>query len=379
MHIGFLTPEYPHTSLTRSGGLGTSIKNLAVSLAQTGIKVTVFVVFQNQDEIYEDQSVKIVSIKLKKHQFLGWYLERKRIQKIIQKEIDKESIQVIEAPDWTGISAFMKFTVPIVIRLNGSDAYFCKLDNRKQKFKNFLFEKIALKSALKIISASTFTGTLTKEIFGLKHNIKTIHNSINVEEFLPDNSNINYGQILYFGTVIRKKGVLELAKAFNLVKEKHSKASLLLVGKDAVDVFSKASTIQLFYQLLTPEARASVTHINEVSYKEISNYINKANMVVLPSFAEAFPMTWLEALAMEKALVSSNIGWANELMVDNKTGFTVNPKNHEEFASKVVGLLNDPEQCKAFGKSGRERIINEFSVEKVAKQNIEFYKSVIYR
>ena len=379
MHIGFLTPEYPHQSLSPSGGLGTSIKNLAVKLAESGVKVTVFVVFQNQDKTFEDQSVKIRSIKLKKHRFFGWYKERKRIQNIIQKEINKESINIIEAPDWTGISTFMKFTVPIVIRLNGSDAYFCKLDDRKQKFKNFVFEKTALKRADEIVSVSTFTGTLTKKIFGLKNNIQTIHNSIDVDQFLPNNSEINDGQILYFGTIIRKKGVLELANAFNLVIEKNSNANLLLVGKDVIDVFTKMSTIQLFYDALSPKAKAAVTHLQEVSYDKIKRYIQKTNVVVLPSFAEAFPMTWLETLAMEKALVSSNVGWANELMVNNSTGFTVDPRNHEEFASKIIELLENPKLCEAFGKAGRLRVVEKFSAQTITNQNIEFYKSVINR
>lgn len=377
MHVGFLTPEYPHPSLTPSGGLGTSIKNLAVRLAALGVKVTVFTVFQNQDKTFEDHSVIIKSIKLKKHPFFGWYIERKRIQHIIQKEIIKESIDVLEAPDWTGISAFMKFSIPLVIRLNGSDGYFCELDNRKQKFKNFVFEKSALKNADEIVSVSTFTGIITKKIFGLKNNIQTIHNSIDVDQFLPNNSKINNGQILYFGTIIRKKGILELAKAFNLVIKKNSNANLLLVGKDAIDVFTKTSTIQLFYDLLSPEARGSVTHLEEVPYNEIKSYIHEANVVVLPSFAEAFPMTWLETLALEKPLISSNIGWANELMVNNSTGYTVDPRNHKAFALKIIELLKNPKLCEAFGKEGRLRVVENFSSQKITNQNIEFYKECI--
>ncbi|WP_406684219.1 glycosyltransferase family 4 protein [Seonamhaeicola sp. MEBiC1930] len=377
MHIGFLTPEYPHPKLCSSGGLGTSIKNLATHLASLGIKVTVFVVFQNENEIFNVSSVKVISVKLKRYRFLGWYKERKRLQKILQLEITKEKIDIIEAPDWTGITAFMKFSVPIVIRLNGSDAYFCKLDNRKQKFKNFFFEKTALKGAQEIVSASSFTGVLTKEIFGLKKTIKTIHNSIDTDSFLARKSSVNKGQILYFGTVIRKKGVLELAEIFNIVREKNETASLLLVGKDSFDVFTNKSTIQLFYDLLTSEAKTSVKHIQEVPYKDVVAYINSANVIVLPSFAEAFPMTWLETLALEKALVSSNIGWANELMVNSKTGFTVNPKNHKEFALKILKLLADDNLCKKFGKEGRKHVEENFSTKKITLENVEFYKSII--
>ena len=66
-------------------------------------------------------------------------------------------------------------------------------------------------------------------------------------------------------------------------------------------------------------------------------------------------------------------------MVDNETGFTVNPKNHEDFALKIIKLLDDSKLCESFGKAGRQRVIDRFSSEKVTKQNIEFYKSVIYK
>lgn len=377
MHIGFLTPEYPHPELSRSGGLGTSIKNLAMGLVKNGVNVSVFVIGQSRNVNYDDSGIKVISLAKKKHIAFNWFLERKRLQKIINQHIKAEGIQLIEGPDWTGVSAFMKFDVPLIIRLNGSDGYFCHLDGRPQKRKNYYLERTALKNADVIVSVSAFTGKLTKQIFKLKHDIKTIHNSIDIDAFKPIDVKINEGQLLYFGTIIRKKGVLDLAEAFNLVVEKAPKSKLLLIGKDALDVFEKTSTVKLFFDKLSSKAKANITYLPEVPYHEIKNYISQAHAAVLPSFAEAFPMTWLETLAMEKALVSSNIGWANELMIDNTTGYTVNPKNHNEFALKLLVLLNDSRKCKSFGKEGRKHVENNFSVEVITKQNIEFYKSVI--
>src|SRR5690606_9894825 len=98
----------------------------------------------------------------RKHWAFNWYLERKRYQRIIQKHIDKERIDLVEVPDWTGISAFMKFKIPLVIRLHGSDRYFCHLEDRKQKWKHHFLEKRAIKYADAIVSVSSFTGELTK-------------------------------------------------------------------------------------------------------------------------------------------------------------------------------------------------------------------------
>ncbi len=88
--------------------------------------------------------------------------------------------------------------------------------------------------------------------------------------------------------------------------------------------------------------------------------IEKASVVVLPSFAEALPMTWLEAMAMEKALVTSNIGWAPEVMIDGETGFTVDPKNHSLYAEKILQLLKDEELARKWEKKRESKLSRSF-------------------
>ncbi len=377
MHIAFITPEFPHPSLNKAGGLGTSIKNLAVELIKENHQVSVFVYSQNNDAIIKDNGIEIYKIAHKEYSFLGWYLYRKYLQKTINKHIVNNNIDVLEAPDWTGITAFMNFKCPLVIRLNGSDAYFCNLDNRKQKKKNFFFENKALQNADRIVSVSAFTAKKTKDIFKLKHDIQVVHNGINSEAFKPIDCEINKNQILYFGTIIRKKGVLELAHAFNLLVKTKPEASLIFLGKDVIDVFENKSTLELFFNILSKEAASKVKHVNEVPYSKVAEIIAKANLVTLPSFAEAFPMTWLEAMAMEKALVTSNVGWANEMMIDTKTGFTVDPKDHIDYANKMKLLLEDNKLAEKCGKHARHVVKQKFEATIIANKNISLYKDLI--
>ena len=184
MKIGFITSEYPHPQVSHAAGIATSIKNLAVTLVKKGIDVTVFVYHQKQSEVISDNGVEIHLIKKKKYKLLTWYFYRKYIQNYVNTVVKEKEISILEAPDWTGITAFMKFYVPLIIRFHGSDAYFCKLDNRKQKFKNFLFEKLALKKAKAFIAPTTYAGIETRKIFGLdKNKIKTIHYGLQLENF----------------------------------------------------------------------------------------------------------------------------------------------------------------------------------------------------
>ncbi|MFK5983534.1 MAG: glycosyltransferase family 4 protein [Flavobacteriaceae bacterium] len=377
MHIAFLTPEYPHQKLRKPGGLGTSIKNLAIELLKNNVSISVFVFGQDEDEVINDDGIVIYKIAQKRYLILGWFLYRKYLNKIINKYIALESINLIEAPDWTGITAFMSFKCPLVIRLNGSDAYFCNLDNRKQKFKNYFFERRALIGADKVVSVSKFTAQQTNQVFKINKCNTVIHNSIDASKFIPTDHPITKNQILYFGTIIRKKGVLELAKSFNILLEKKPETTLLLVGKDVVDIFENKSTLALFFDILSDKAKKRVTHIYEVPYSKINEIIAKAALITLPSFAEAFPMTWLESMAMEKALVTSDIGWATEMMIDHETGFLVNPKDHQMYAEKLQVLLENNILAKSLGKKARELVIDKFDSKKIATQNIEFYKGLI--
>src|SRR5690606_8356257 len=124
-------------------------------------------------------------------------------------------------------------------------------------------------------------------------------------------------------------------------------------------------------------SRKKIKYFPEISYSEIRGYLAEAAVVVLPSFAEALPMTWLEAMAMEKPLVTSNIGWAKEVMINGETGFTENPKDHRAYADKILILLRDPVQASKMGEAARKRVISRFSTEVVVKQNIEYYRSQI--
>ena len=377
MHLAFLTPEYAHPYSTPFGGLGTSIKNLAEQLVKKNLDITVFVYGQEKDDYFEENGIRFYFIKQINYDFLGWYRYRKYLEIYLNKIIKQEQIDILEAPDWTGITAFIKFSCPLVLRMHGSDSYFCKLEGRRQKKKNFWFEKLALKNADHLLSVSEFTAKKTREIFKLKKEIKVIPNSVDIKVFTPSGEQPVPDTILYFGSIIRKKGVLELAHIFKLINEQNPNARLIMAGRNIPDIQTGKSTRVLFEAILDEKCRKKVKWLGSLPYEKIKGQISDAAVIVLPSFAEALPMTWLEAMAMEKALVTSDIGWAKEVMVNEKTGFTVDPKDHSLYAERILQLLLDLGLSEKMGKAARKRVIDKFSTEVVVEQNIGYYESVI--
>ena len=379
MKIGFLTPEYPHEKTGSSGGLGTSIKNLAHALTTLGHEVVILVYGQKQDAVFLDKAVEVHQIKNIKFKGLSWYLTRKKIERIINFLYEQNKIEIVEATDWTGITSFIKpKKCPIVIKLNGSDTYFCHLDNRPVKWINKFHEKRALQNADGHVSVSAYTAKLTNQVFNQNHNFTIIHNGIDMRLFEKSNDSNEKNIILYFGTLIRKKGLLELPHAFNIIHEKNPNAQLVLVGKDASDIISgNPSTWEMMQHLFTPNALEKVTYFGPVAYSEVRKQIEKATVCVFPTYAEALPVSWLEAMAMEKAIVASNIGWGNEIVENGISGFVAHPSNHQEYANKILQLLDDTALRKSMELKAKERISTHFEINLIANQNLAFYQKIV--
>ena len=380
MHIAFLTPEYPHDRVQYAAGIGTSIKNLVGALVKKGVVVSVFVYGQEEEAVFREEGVYVHLIRKRKYKMLGWYLHRKHLQNYLNKYIVSDEIDLIEAPDWTGITAFMNLKAPVVIRFHGSDTYFCHLEQRNQKLKNFYFEKLAVNNAQAFIAPTRFAGELSKELFGIKNKkIETIHYGLELNQFININSSVyEKGLILYIGTIIRKKGVFELPAIFNKVRSKYPNARLVLIGSDSYDIQTKSKTTwELVKQQFDEDDLKNVSYLSKIPYQEVQEYIKKAHVCVFPTFAETLGMVTIESMALQKPVVNSNIGWAKELIVDGESGYLVHPKQHSKFANKIVDLLQDEYLSVNIGNAAKRRVETVFDIEKTVKQNVDFYKTVI--
>ena len=129
--------------------------------------------------------------------------------------------------------------------------------------------------------------------------------------------------------------------------------------------------------LFSESAIKQVRYIGPVTHEKIKEYINRAEVCLFPSFAEAFPLSWLEAMLVGKAIVASDIGWANEMIKDGVHGFLVDPKNHAEFAGRVSQFLENKDLAQRMGKNAQERVKKEFSSDEIAKQSLAYYDKIL--
>ena len=114
-------------------------------------------------------------------------------------------------------------------------------------------------------------------------------------------------------------------------------------------------------------------------YDQIQHYVRKASFCVFPSYAEALPLSWLEAMGCAKALVTYDIGWAREIIEPGTTGILVAPGNISGLAREIDALLAMPNKTQELGLRGRQRVEACFTADQMAELSISWYKRVLER
>ena len=148
-----------------------------------------------------------------------------------------------------------------------------------------------------------------------------------------------------------------------------------MIQKDVMT--GSKSTWKLLKEEFDSTTINSIEYLGKIPYDSINEYIKRANVCVFPTYAETLGMVTIESMAMQKAVVNSDIGWAQELMEDGKSGFLVHPAKHEEFASKIIAILSNEKLSLLMGKEARKFVKNKFDSKKIVLQNIDFYKKII--
>ncbi len=165
--------------------------------------------------------------------------------------------------------------------------------------------------------------------------------------------------------LFEKNGVEFAIRALPLLREKHD-AHIYIVGDGPLrkDFENLASELGIREFVHFEGARPNI---------EMPSYLSSAEVVVIPSLMEATSVAGLEAMSCERAIVASDVGGLPEI-VSNDTGRLVPPQDPGALARAVSELLELPEESRRrMGKIARDRVVENWSVENLARQVLEYY------
>ena len=110
---------------------------------------------------------------------------------------------------------------------------------------------------------------------------------------------------------------------------------------------------------------------------DVPQLLSLLDVFVLPSIAEACPISVLEAMAMERPVVATRVGGVPEQIVDGEHGWLVPPEDPEALADALGDALASPAERRRRGEAARRRVLNRFSMERCVERHAELYRSTL--
>jgi len=400
MNILYLCDEYPPG---RHGGIGTSVRLLARQMVKLGHNVVVAGLYGpgygGKDE-FDDKDVKVYRFRRGfDFKFLGdetslasrvgigllmtsGFLEQDikkslAVYKIkLEEIISQHEIEIVEMPDYNDYIRFCssnvlfpRLSAPVVIKMNGSITYFNAEAGKPTADHILKMEQTILNQAAAVAAVSKYTAVKSAECLSYDKDIEVLPNGIDTNIHAKSVAK-NPMQVIFTGTLVAKKGVYQLAKAWNIVHRQIPDARLLVLGKGSQ---------QKVIAFLGAEAVKSVIFKGHVSTGELYGYLQSSVVSVFPSYAEAFALAPLEAMACGTAVINSNRTSGPELVENESDGLLIDPDDVEQIAKAIIRLLSNVDFRETLAKNGNAKVKREFEIGKIAKDNVRFYQKVLGR
>ena len=159
----------------------------------------------------------------------------------------------------------------------------------------------------------------------------------------------------FIGRLVRDKGIVELAEAWQNLRRQHSDLYLLLVGPIETQDPIPAETLERLKKDLRVKFTGQVD--------DPVPYYAAMDILTLPTYREGFPNTPLEAAAMKLPVVLTAVDGCVEAVEDNYTGLLVPPKDSLALEEAIHKLLINPKMRQSMGKAGRQRVLEKFKPE----------------
>ncbi len=110
--------------------------------------------------------------------------------------------------------------------------------------------------------------------------------------------------------------------------------------------------------------------------EDVRPVLSCSDIFVLPSREEGMSRALMEAMAMSLPCVATDVGGANEVIVNGVSGLIVEFGNVEDFGGQIVKLTEDGDLRRKMGAAARLRIIENFDMEKIAKKYVRLFELV---
>lgn len=183
---------------------------------------------------------------------------------------------------------------------------------------------------------------------------------VDMDRFVPAPWPDGPPTFLMVARLLRDKGVYEYVEAARIVRGAVPDARFVLVGaadsnpaavgQDEVDGWVAEGLIEARGHVADPRAAYAACHV-----------------FVLPSYREGTPRTNLEAMAMARAIITTDAPGCRETVIDGHSGRLVAVRDHQALAEAMTSLARDPDRARQMGQAGLAMCAERFDLHEVAR------------
>jgi len=168
----------------------------------------------------------------------------------------------------------------------------------------------------------------------------------------------------------RVKGHKYLLRAFAKVKVKMPKVQLLVIGDGPKSYLKELRTLTQQLQI------EKDTHFHKAC-EDTTAALSIIDMFCMPSTQEGLGLSILEAMAMERPVVASNVGGIYSLIKDRHNGLLVPPHDEDALAEAILHILSNPSMAKEMGRLSKQMVEEKFTLDIAADNILQLYKQTL--
>ena len=390
MHICFIAIDF-HIN-NAGGGIASYVQSIGKKLVEAGHRVSV-IAKGNTKEWRMVDGLQVFFYPLGN---LSWYWYRAHLPKQVilpLREVEwslgilqalrtvhkEEPIDLIEGCE-TGNLFVHHLKIPYLIRLHGEPYVFSKYSGQHLHMGmrvNRKLEFLALKRASGVTSPSRFQADEVAQGLGWSQNrIHVIPNPINpailelAQKHQRKNSHHDSPIVLYTGRIEYRKGTIPLLRSIPYVARKIPDVRFVIAGgrHNSIDDSTLDKVVE------ENHIKDHVSFLGHIPWDELAAWYRQASIFVMPSFYETFGISVIEAMVFSLPVVATTAGGLPEVVEEGITGILVRPGDHQALSEAIIQLLNDTKLCQHMGTTGKQRVLEKFTVEQTFIQTFEVYR-----
>lgn len=319
----------------------------------------------NQNKI----SDKVTAYPTNSSSKLKYFFDGLKIgKKLFGEKGNKYDLIVTQDPFLTGLVGLKlkkEFRAKLLVHFHGD--FWDNPNWLKEHPLNFLFLKISKKVVPRADGIRVMSQGIKQKLIkaGISENrINVISVPVNLEKYNRGeikNQSLTSQTVIHVSRYDKVKDFTNLGQAFALVSKKIPTVKFIQIG-GGEKAASEINNPQV-------EVKPLIDHLSLV------DYFHQADVVVLSSTSESFGKVLVEAGAAAKPVVSTATTGAKEIVQDGYNGFLVPIGDPEKLASKIIELLENPNQAKQMGENGRKLVQEKYSDN--TNKIIKFWQEIV--